>query len=110
MGLRYNVYLDDYNIYACKVCNTHLSRHNDIASRNFHGQHGKAFLFNTVVNVTLSAPEKRSMTTGEHKVCDIYCRQCGTCVGWRYEKAYEQAERYKEGKFILEIELIVHRK
>lgn len=42
------------------------------------------------------------MTTGKHTVCDIYCSNCLQIVGWKYEKAYELSQKYKEGKFILE--------
>ncbi|KAK9454860.1 Yippee/Mis18 [Dipodascopsis uninucleata] len=108
MGLCYNVYLTDSHIYGCKVCSTHLSNYSDIRSRQFQGQHGKAYLFDHVVNVTEGKPEKRSMRTGEHIVRDIYCKHCGTCVGWKYDLAYEQQEKYKEGKFILETELLVN--
>ena len=47
------------------------------------------------------------MTTGRHVVRDIACRQCTTVVGWKYDKAYETQEQYKENKFILEHELLV---
>lgn len=53
-----------------------------------------------------SEQEERGMTTGRHLVRDISCRQCGTCVGWKYDKAYEEDQTYKEGKFILEYELL----
>lgn len=46
------------------------------------------------------------MTTGRHVVRDITCRQCKETVGWKYDKAYEGSEKYKEGKFILEAELL----
>lgn len=46
------------------------------------------------------------MTTGKHVVRDIGCRQCGQVVGWKYDKAYDPQEKYKEGKFILEVELL----
>ena len=50
------------------------------------------------------------MMTGLHKVCDIFCKQCYNCIGWKYvsvrneEKlyAYEQSQKDKEGKFIIE--------
>ncbi|KAH6555121.1 hypothetical protein KP509_1Z280500 [Ceratopteris richardii] len=42
------------------------------------------------------------MTTGMHIVADIYCTQCNQNVGWRYEKAFDESQKYKEGKFILE--------
>ena len=46
------------------------------------------------------------MTTGRHIVRDIMCKQCSETVGWKYDKAYETSEKYKEGKFILEAELL----
>lgn len=75
--------------------------------QNFRGQHGKAFLFESVVNITQSEPSERSMTTGRHIVRDIACKQCKETVGWKYDKAYEASEKYKEGKYILEQELLV---
>ena len=42
------------------------------------------------------------MRTGLHTVCDIYCMYCQALVGWKYERAYEPREKYKEGKYILE--------
>jgi len=75
--------------------------------QNFRGQHGKAYLFENVVNVKAGEPAERNMTTGRHVVRDISCKQCGTTVGWKYDKAYEQSEKYKEGKYILEAELLI---
>lgn len=130
MGLAYNVYLTSNKIFGCKQCKTHLADYDDIISRvsailsimsqstisadqtlcvylqNFRGQHGKAYLFNSVVNITQSEAVERSMTTGKHVVRDIACRQCRETVGWKYDKAYETSEKYKEGKFILEEELL----
>lgn len=106
MGLTYNTYLNSNKIYGCKSCKTHLANHDDIVSRNFRGQHGTAYLFHMVVNVNSSEPNERNMTTGKHVVRDIMCRQCQEIVGWKYDKAYESSEKYKEGKFILEVELL----
>ena len=75
-------------------------------SQNFRGQHGKAYLFNKVVNIIHGDANERNMTTGRHIVRDISCRQCKETVGWKYDKAYETSEKYKEGKFILEAELL----
>lgn len=74
--------------------------------QNFRGQHGKAYLFHTVVNIETGEANERNMTTGRHVVRDIACRQCKETVGWKYDKAYESSEKYKEGKFILEAELL----
>jgi len=106
MGLAYNIYLNSHRIYGCGQCKTHLSNHDDIISRNFRGQHGKAYLFDTVVNIFEGEPNERNMTTGRHLVRDIECKECHRVVGWKYDKAFEQTEKYKEGKFILEAELL----
>ncbi|KAL6713388.1 hypothetical protein ACLMJK_008853 [Lecanora helva] len=106
MGLVYNTYLNSDKIFGCKKCKTHLASHDAIISRNFRGQHGKAYLFNSVVNISQAEATERSMTTGRHVVRDITCRQCKETVGWKYDKAYEASEKYKEGKYILEAELL----
>ncbi|KAK3944602.1 peptidylprolyl isomerase [Diplogelasinospora grovesii] len=106
MGLAYNTYLNSSRIYGCQKCKAHLANHEDIISRNFRGQHGKAYLFNNVVNILTGDPNERVMTTGRHIVRDIMCRQCREVVGWKYDKAFESSEKYKEGKFILEAELL----
>ncbi|CAG8799339.1 9207_t:CDS:2, partial [Gigaspora rosea] len=72
----------------------------------FQGQHGRAYLFDTVVNVEEGPSEDRHMTTGLHTVKDIYCSRCRSVLGWKYERAYEQSQRYKEGKYILEKQLL----
>ena len=66
-----------------------------------------SYLFNAVVNVSQGEATERNMTTGRHVVRDISCWQCKDTVGWKYDKAYEAAEKYKEGKYILEAELLV---
>jgi len=64
-------------------------------------------LFENVVNIQQGEASERSMTTGRHVVRDISCMQCKATVGWKYDKAFEASEKYKEGKFILESELLV---
>ncbi|KAK1299262.1 hypothetical protein QJS10_CPB14g01742 [Acorus calamus] len=101
MGKLFVVYLEG-RIYSCKHCQTHLALYDDIVSKAFHSRHGKAYLFNKAVNITLGSKEERLMMTGMHTVADIFCVGCGSIVGWKYEVAHEKAQKYKEGKFILE--------
>ncbi|KAI9803653.1 MAG: Intracellular distribution of mitochondria [Piccolia ochrophora] len=77
-----------------------------LSEQNFRGQHGKAYLFGSVVNIISAEAVERNMTTGRHVVRDICCRHCKDTVGWKYDKAYESSEKYKEGKYILEAELL----
>lgn len=96
------VYLDGPQVYTCGHCRTHLTSHDDIISKSFHGRHGRAYLFDQCVNVTIGPPEDRFLITGLHSVCDIFCKRCKEMVGWTYAKAYEQSQKYKEGKYIIE--------
>lgn len=112
MGRLHLQYLEDgTRKYACKECLAglhggssivHLAAVNDLLSKSFHSRHGPAYLFNAAVNVTLGSREEREMTTGRHVVRDLFCVSCNTNLGWRYELAHENREKYKEGKYILE--------
>lgn len=46
------------------------------------------------------------MLTGRHMVRDVMCKQCKSKLGWMYEFALEESQKYKEGKVILEHALI----
>jgi len=70
--------------------------------QSFQGRHGRAYLFNNVVNVTLGPTVSRVLITGLHTVADIYCSSCQSVLGWKYEQAFEESQKYKEGKYIIE--------
>lgn len=95
-------YIASLRVYSCNHCRTHLTCHEDLISKCFHGRHGRAFLFDNCVNVHRHSPEDRQLITGRHRVCDISCLHCNSIVGWTYIESYEESQRYKEGKFILE--------
>lgn len=99
----YKTYLDGKQVYTCKRCSTHLARGEDILSKGFQGRLGTAFLFDGVCNVCTGELEERDMRTGMYLVRDICCIKCESNVGWTYVKAHRDSEKYKEGKFILEI-------
>uniref|UniRef100_A0A0D6R0D9 Protein yippee-like n=2 Tax=Conifers II TaxID=2821351 RepID=A0A0D6R0D9_ARACU len=101
MGRLFLVQLDG-RTYSCKYCHSHLALVDELISKSFHCKNGRAYLFNTVVNVFVGPLEDRMMTTGMHTVADIFCNCCGQIVGWKYEAAHEKSQKYKEGKFILE--------
>mmetsp|Transcript_109453 Transcript_109453/g.306123 ORF Transcript_109453/g.306123 Transcript_109453/m.306123 type:complete len:298 (-) Transcript_109453:136-1029(-) len=96
------VYLDGPQVYTCAQCRTHLTSHDEIISKSFHGRRGRAYLFDNCVNVSVGPAEDRRLITGIHSVCDIFCKRCNTMVGWTYARAYEHSQKYKEGKFIIE--------
>ncbi|KAF7238872.1 Protein yippee-like 3 [Varanus komodoensis] len=55
------------------------------------------------VNVGCGPAEERVLLTGLHAVADIYCENCKTTLGWKYEQAFETSQKYKEGKYIIEL-------
>ncbi|KAK7851375.1 protein yippee-like [Quercus suber] len=71
------------------------------------GKNGRAFLFSHTMNIMVGRKEDRQLMTGLHTVADVYCLDCREVLGWKYERAYEETQKYKEGKFILEKSKIV---
>lgn len=59
------------------------------------------------VNVGCGPAEQRLLLTGLHSVADIFCESCKTTLGWKYEQAFETSQKYKEGKFIIEMSHMV---
>uniref|UniRef100_A0A8D1GQB8 Protein yippee-like n=1 Tax=Sus scrofa TaxID=9823 RepID=A0A8D1GQB8_PIG len=55
------------------------------------------------LNVGCGPAEERVLLTGLHAVADIYCENCKTTLGWKYEHAFESSQKYKEGKYIIEL-------
>ena len=49
-----------------------------------------------------SETQDRMMLTGRHIVRDVTCKKCDAKLGWMYEFATEDGQRYKEGRVILE--------
>ncbi|KAK3516543.1 hypothetical protein QTP70_021740 [Hemibagrus guttatus] len=59
-----------------------------------------------VVNLQYSDVQDRVMLTGRHMVRDVSCKNCNSKLGWIYEFATEDSQRYKEGRVILERALV----
>ncbi|XP_007051489.2 PREDICTED: protein yippee-like At4g27745 [Theobroma cacao] len=89
-------------LYNCYKCGNMICRHDDSISKIFQASHGRAFLFTHVQNVVDGPEEDRQLMTGLQTVTDVYCSDCGELLGWRYIKAYEELQKYKEGKIVLE--------
>ena len=106
MGRLFLHYPSGTRIFCCAKCNTPLTNRENLRSTRFTGSTGRAFLFDSCVNVKFSATIERIMLTGRHTVRDVHCIVCSEKLGWSYEYACEEGQRYKEGKVILEKLLI----
>ncbi|KAL8141551.1 hypothetical protein V2J09_014583 [Rumex salicifolius] len=89
-------------LYSCCNCRNNVALHDDIISKAFQGRNGRAFLFSHAMNIDVGMKQDRELSTGLHTVADISCNDCREVLGWKYERAYEPSQKYKEGKFIFE--------
>ena len=53
--------------------------------------------------------QQKFMLTGHHFVRDVYCKKCQCRLGWMYEFASKDTERYKEARIILEKALLTEK-
>lgn len=95
------------SLYSCIYCRTHLANHDELISRSFQGNRSRAYLFNSLINITTGPSVQRELNTGAHAVADVFCSNCSTTIGWKYEKAYVESQKYKEGKYIIELAHVV---
>lgn len=90
-------------VYFCGQCDGNpISAKREKESSAFHGRYGKAMLLKSAHNCDEGPLEDRSLMTGLHLVCDLYCRRCHSYVGWKYLWTAEASQQYKVGKVILE--------
>jgi len=104
----------------CAKCATDVCLTSQIVSKGFTGRHGRAYLVAPcptsqtpkasrtlcLPNTKTDAPTSRQLVTGAHTVSDVTCAFCGSMLGWKYDEAEEESQRYKVGKYILETKMI----
>ncbi|KAK2019139.1 yippee-domain-containing protein [Colletotrichum eremochloae] len=98
----------------CSTCSCDVAFSSQIVSKGFTGRYGRAYLTGngpagpgTLANVRIGKCENRQLVTGWHVVADITCALCSAKLGWKYVDAKELSQKYKVGKFILEVERVV---
>ncbi|XP_003726247.2 protein yippee-like 5 [Strongylocentrotus purpuratus] len=106
MGRVFLEHIGGTRLFSCANCDTVLTNRAELMSTRFTGSTGRAYLFKRVVNLSFSEVQDRIMLTGRHMVRDVFCKNCDSKLGWIYEFATEESQRYKEGKVILERALI----
>ncbi|NXH71810.1 YPEL1 protein, partial [Hydrobates tethys] len=89
-----------HRTYSCIHCRAHLANHDELISK---ASDPSSVFQNTVTQVATGCCQVTFLLTGLHAVADIYCENCKTTLGWKYEHAFESSQKYKEGKFIIEL-------
>ena len=108
----------------CAKCSTDVCLTSQIISKGFTGRHGRAYLVSPspvlsgypqlskaandlcLPNTKTDPPSSRQLVTGLHTVSDVRCAFCSSILGWKYDGAEEESQRYKVGKYILETKMI----
>ena len=108
----------------CAKCSTDVCLTSQIISKGFTGRHGRAYLVSPfpllsgfsqlsqaehgicLPNTKTDPPSSRQLVTGLHTVSDVRCAFCNSMLGWKYDDAEEESQRYKVGKYILETKMI----
>lgn len=102
MGRVFRNFLESKRVYSCHGCDAHLADEEHVISKSFQGRLGRAFLFETAINISRGPEESRVLMSGIHKVADVRCKVCGALLGWEYLEAKEDSQKYKEGRILLE--------
>ncbi|GJE98332.1 hypothetical protein PsYK624_145600 [Phanerochaete sordida] len=89
--------------YACRHCRVRIAQRSSVLSWEFRGATGKAALFTNAANVALAKMSVMLMDSGAYRVQNAACAACGEPLGWKFVRAAEQAEKWKEGHLVLEL-------
>ena len=65
-----------HRTYSCVHCRAHLANHDELISKSFQGSQGRAYLFNSVVNIGCGPAEERVLLTG--KLHSFSCQKSQT--------------------------------
>ncbi|XP_022122640.1 protein yippee-like 5 isoform X2 [Pieris rapae] len=94
MGKIFLDHIGGTRLFLCAACDVVLTNRSELISTRFTGATGRAFLFHKVVNLIYSEVQDRVMLTGRHMVRDVSCKNCCTKLGWVYEFATEENQRF----------------
>ncbi|GAV82825.1 Yippee domain-containing protein [Cephalotus follicularis] len=92
--------------YSCRNCGNPLALRKSLISKHFWAKSGQAYMFSHVTNIIVGQMEDKQLISGLFTIGGIYCSKCGEELGWKYLHAYEDRQKYKEGKFVMEISKI----
>ncbi|XP_030460294.1 protein yippee-like At4g27745 [Syzygium oleosum] len=93
--------------FSCRNCRNPVALADDILSRKFRVKSGPAYMFTNATNVVIARAQDRELLTGAFSVADIYCSNCHEGMGWKYVRAYDPKQKYKEGRFIIDLSKIL---
>ncbi|XP_014516044.1 protein yippee-like At4g27745 isoform X2 [Vigna radiata var. radiata] len=98
--------MDPPATYRCRNCQTPIAYRDELLSKSYMAKTGQAFLFSDARNIVFGQKQETNLITGVYTIASIFCSNCGEELGWKYLQASEARQKFKEGKFILELSKI----
>ncbi|KAK4354001.1 hypothetical protein RND71_026195 [Anisodus tanguticus] len=90
-------------IYSCCKCRNHIALHDDIVSKKFQvGKQWESLFIYACHECSDRAKGGLAPNDWFAYFADVKCSDYGEVLGWNYERAYDESQKYKEGKFVLE--------
>eukprot|EP01083_Nonionella_stella_P115624 342984_1 len=91
---------DDDVRFACGNCDETLFTKSQIISK-VTTKASDACLTTGVCNVSFGPRVCRKFPSGLYTVLQLFCNGCLNPIGWKFEEAFEERQRYREGKFMV---------
>jgi hypothetical protein len=89
--------------YACSNCSNELCYVDlDVIRSDYQCQSGVALFTANIINVIEGAIVNKHFISGHYIIQDIFCTLCFQCVGWKYIKALEEDNKFKENNYVIE--------
>ncbi|RPD55616.1 hypothetical protein L227DRAFT_579585 [Lentinus tigrinus ALCF2SS1-6] len=63
-------------------------------------------MFTETRNIALDPPSILLMDSGTYTIQEFICKTCEAYLGWKFVRAHDGPERWKEGHFILELDFV----
>ncbi|GAA0149711.1 ubiquitin-protein ligase [Lithospermum erythrorhizon] len=92
----------DRPFYSCKICRAPIATANDLLSKTFKAKTGQAYMFEHAMNIVMGKKEEKQLLTGYFTIANVDCGKCGASMGWYYVRAWDERQKYKEGRYIIE--------
>ena len=89
-------------IYQCRCCRADLAKKEDLVFMEYLGKRGDGYLFKRAFNIYIGLKETKLIGSTFYSGFDVFCKPCGTKIGWLYCLSDDLSTKFKEDKVCLE--------
>lgn len=105
MGRPFIEYVDDETFpkFICANCSSDVASSSALIWEGYMGIQQPAYLFRETVNVgPCSSEREERLATGVYTLVDVQCQCCSHVLGWKYIRACNYEQKYKEGGTLMQ--------